>query len=63
MTDKSEELKPCPFCGSGAMLWASQNNGRKYYVECGDCRNRTYLESTRAKAIAAWNTRIEGKDT
>ena len=49
------KLKPCPFCGSRAILIVDPDNGRSL-VECSGCyvniRGRA-----REMAIAAWNRR------
>ena len=56
----TEELKPCPFCGSDNVHlshWTGQA-----YVYCANCMVRTevYLHgSCEEKAIEAWNRRAE----
>ena len=60
----SEELKPCPFCGSDDIdvTYTYVDDGLDYYAECTDCYCRGAWEPTAAKARAAWNTRpIEDK--
>ena len=53
----SEELKPCPFCGSAEI--GILVKGDKKHIYCKDC----YLELpgtyTREKAKEIWNTRPE----
>lgn len=60
-TGMTDELKPCPFCGSSAVI---RSNGEyQYYVRCTnfDCsvHPTTYVMTTPEKAIAAWNRREE----
>lgn len=56
-----EELKPCPFCGGEAELWASEDGIYGVWCSNPDCymdvdtRDRTSKEA----AIEAWNTRYE----
>ena len=58
------KLKPCPFCGSAAVFRCNGEN--QYLVRCGNlfCKvyATTYVETTKAKAIAAWNRREGGQD-
>ena len=64
MTNKSVELKACPFCGGEVRLcWDEKNHG-EYFYECIECdtdgcglvefRCETFYKE---KAIEAWNTR------
>ena len=60
----SEELKPCPFCGSDDIdvTYTYIEGGVDYYAECTDCYCRGAWEPTPEKARAAWNSRpIEDK--
>lgn len=54
------ELKPCPWCGSDAVL-VKRGVGR-YFVSCGneDCDVRPALRFyfKRKAAIEAWNRRV-----
>lgn len=50
----SEELKPCPFCGS-TLLGMSQTG--IYWGRCDSCHGEGPTEDTEAEAIAAWNRR------
>lgn len=60
----SDELKPCPFCGSADLL---VGDGA---VECGQCYSSTGMfvhvlgehNNPDQDAIKAWNTRIETSD-
>ncbi len=64
----SEELKPCPFCGSGAcvyrdLFWFRVNCPNNH----GRCALSVYTDPFRSRqaAIDAWNLRSEpaGKET
>ena len=52
----SEKLKPCPFCGGAAELYAPEHYGAPREVMC-DCGARGALSYSKAEAIAAWNRR------
>lgn len=52
----SEELKPCPFCGSSASLW---NDIRTHFISCGGCSARGGSYGTTEEAIDAWNRRAD----
>lgn len=55
------KLKPCPFCGSKAMVIRNAfENCVIYHIECTGClgEHARYMESREA-AIEAWNTRAE----
>ena len=53
-----ERLRPCPFCGFGAVVVGCN---RGHYVECQNCHARTdYIRDghdSEKKAIEAWNKR------
>ena len=56
------ELKPCPFCGSEALVHKMDRLTTKdrYFFKleckkCGACQER----QTKEKAIEAWNKRVE----
>lgn len=59
-----EELKRCPFCGSGAYisswddesLW-SHNEVKWYQVICSDCDAEAGSSENKDEAIEAWNKR------
>ena len=63
----SEELKPCPFCGSeytqvrymGGKLQETSAFSSGYRGECCDCGFLTAAFYTEAEAVKAWNTRSE----
>lgn len=55
----SEELKPCPFCGSHEVDMDKLDGSRYWRVACGTsfrCGNGPWRDS-KAMAIAAWNRR------
>lgn len=59
----SEELKPCPFCGSeDVVLQESIIYPGEYYVCCNVCGILTNRYSNRSLAISAWNKRVENKE-
>lgn len=60
-------LKPCPFCGSGALLLniadTDSDNLGAVYVECRICHASTALvfpsmEDARPRAVELWNRRV-----
>ena len=57
----SENLKPCPFCGSRAESWQEVGYDGRYYAVTGctndDCRARTEPWPTRIDSEIAWNQR------
>lgn len=61
------ELKPCPFCGSEAVIIRGFSLGRymyrlKYYVVCSPafgCGGRTFNFDTEQDAVEAWNRRAD----
>ena len=63
----NNKLKPCPFCGGKATVFASSEGG--VFVICIGCQTRTktlvdtlqYNKPTNAveKVIEAWNKRVE----
>lgn len=59
----SEELKPCPFCGSEAKLMGGPMAQETYSVWCLASRGKRHflgcLGYNEAEAIAAWNTRAD----
>jgi hypothetical protein len=62
MSDNTEALKPCPFCGCAAkMISGGPGN---YFVQCTSCRAGTD-DVHRDHAVELWNTRaalsVEGK--
>ena len=64
----SDELKPCPFCGSAAeLLYHHSNNSTlpfpngNCYVECvfPDCSANLDQDLPMGEAVALWNTRAQ----
>lgn len=54
----SEELKPCPFCGSPSVTTQARHPSiLPYFVECSTCDARGARREGREAAIAAWNSR------
>ncbi len=58
----SDELKPCPFCGSPAKAWGDDSDHFSWLLvriicENTVCGTRGNNYATRAEAIAAWNRR------
>lgn len=62
-----EELKPCPFCGSKAILGkvvtGRNRSGYAYYVRCGNLHCPVYVHTcnrdTEDEAVEIWNRRAE----
>lgn len=59
----SQDLLPCPFCGTAAVLDFHKGNrwakGYQAYCESKDCKLTPYslVYPTADEAIEAWNTR------
>ena len=56
----TEELKPCPFCGSQPWSYDDANHSTAWEVECGNttCSAQPSVwKTTKAEAISAWNRR------
>lgn len=55
ITQQKNELKPCPFCGAGAVIMGK----RAVYIMCGNyrCMARTEKFSCVKIAKEAWNRR------
>lgn len=53
MAKLADELKPCPFCGSGCHLADTDNK----WIACNSCDAEGPVRYTEQEAIAAWNTR------
>jgi Lar family restriction alleviation protein len=57
----SNKLLPCPFCGNDKI---EVYDGVDYFwLVCIECGIETDGAETRAKAIAAWNTRQQAQQT
>ena len=65
----TNELKPCPFCGSKKLSMRKVCAGKLYYrIDCidtktswGNAHVEGPLAETEAGAIVAWNKRVEDK--
>ena len=63
----TQDLKPCPFCGSRAKICCSQYETATAWVECEHCEaagsrynNRENdLEDAKEHAIMLWNNRVQ----
>lgn len=55
LSERQEELKPCPFCGGEARVHESA--GGWSFVFCEECEAELRGE-TKAEAIEAWNKRV-----
>lgn len=64
MNNNSDNLKPCPFCGSFAKIVKRKQktgfypSGGTYYVHCTKCMISTQPRSAKHYVIEAWNTRV-----
>ena len=54
----TEELKPCPFCGSRNLLFYVADRS-VYRVSCMDCAAKARYAYSHADAAANWNRRAE----
>lgn len=54
----TNELKPCPFCGSEAKLFTARGKCNQI-VRCLECNVSPGYRQTKKEAIEAWNTRAE----
>lgn len=54
----SEELKPCPFCGSSDVVLQNLTDEDDNYVSCNSCEVQQIATHTRDMAIKAWNRRV-----
>lgn len=52
----SEELKPCPFCGSNEMYTRYLDVKGLWFLSCTSCYVR-FSELTRHQVVKKWNTR------
>lgn len=54
------DLKPCPFCGSDAVL--NDYSGREYscyYVQCPKCHIGTEVKYSETAVVKIWNRRVK----
>lgn len=57
----SDELKPCPFCGSEATMQDTEDWSpySRWMVRCTECGMDTGGRESKSAAISAWNARAE----
>lgn len=53
----SQELKPCPFCGSSDVHIGQDRGTSWWYVHCSDCQMEGIYDIGESGAIEQWNTR------
>lgn len=56
MTNNTDELLPCPFCGE-LPTWGKHSCEGACFLECTPCGVRKNTVFNKGKAIKAWNTR------
>ncbi|MBD5585809.1 MAG: restriction alleviation protein, Lar family [Clostridia bacterium] len=56
----TQDIKPCPFCGSNDIRCFYNESEDTYFVFCNECAIRTAKYPTREQALQVWNKR-EGK--
>lgn len=54
MTDK---LKPCPFCGSEALIVDDDKEHYGVFIACSKCCSSTEIFKTEDEALISWNSR------
>ena len=57
MKELTNELKPCPFCGSDELFIDEGEYRNDYSINCTDCGCRIGYFDTYAQAASAWNRR------
>ena len=55
----TEELKPCPFCGSENVKAFTDDIQALSWVECLSCHGMMMNNGTDKENIEAWNRRVE----
>jgi len=55
---ETTSIKPCPFCGWGAIPVQIGRRAFKWVVKCCDCGAETMRWETQAAAIEDWNRRV-----
>lgn len=56
LSEREEELKPCPFCGGKADICETSSTWS--FVSCYEC-SAEIRGDTKAEAIEAWNRRVK----
>ena len=57
---KSDELKPCPFCGSENIDLASYaKKNDMWFVQCDGCFATFPMFDTKTEAMQSWNRRAK----
>ena len=63
----SDDLKPCPFCGTMPVIHCVDATYDTWYIECVyggcSCKPETWYYDTKEEAIEAWNTRQTDQST
>ena len=54
----SEELKPCPFCGSSDLA-VMELLSRGFRIECQGCGAYSPIKKDGPSLLHAWNTRVD----
>ena len=63
VTERGQNLLPCPFCGSKKLyLTASYLPPSAYYLRCLDCGIEQTCKSTKDGAIKEWNRRAKTEE-
>lgn len=57
----TEELQPCPFCGSGLVdpFFREEHGSEEWYVFCDRCHTEGPIEYSKVAAIEKWNERTQ----
>jgi Lar family restriction alleviation protein len=61
------ELKPCPFCGSEAVITCNPDDAKWFYIECGNencpilVQGQWHTDMNEAKK--EWNRRADNEKT
>ena len=58
----NEKIKHCPFCGCKSVVHPCFGNGVHFVVVCEKCKSMGKTCNTPAKAIDAWNRRVNEQE-
>ncbi len=64
MKEQTNELKPCPFCGSDKVYMYSDHRG-VLCIQCSACRANTYVylpDENKSLLLQKWNRRAYKED-